>query len=157
MTLLLALLTPWSAAAPGPTDLTAWSSRVGVDLPMPEALRAEAGGLALLAPGESLLLVPADAAASAEAARATLDAALAAQAAPFAELGIAMGPAIEQACVIAGRPGACRAATVEVAPGAALSLTAGRLDGADWLLVCLDRRADAPGPCGDLLSLSPAP
>jgi len=155
MTFLLALLAPWAAAAPGPADLSAWSSRVGVALPMPEALRDEAGGLALLAPGESLLLVPAPT--DAAAARGALDAALAAQAAPFAELGIAMGPATDRACVIAGRPGACRAATVEVAPGAALSLTAGRLDGADWLLVCLDRRADAPGPCGALLTVSPVP
>lgn len=148
----LALLMPLAVAAPGPADLAAWSARVGVTLPPPEALRDEAGGLALLAPGESLLLVPADTPAD----RTTLDAALAAQAAPFAELGIAMGPATDRACEIAGSPGACRHASVEVAPGAALSLTAGRIQGADWMLVCLDRRPDAPGPCAALLSVPPA-
>lgn len=138
------------AASPGPEALAAWSKRTGVALPAPDALRAEGDGLVLLAPGESLLLAPADGPPT----DARLDAALAAQAAPFEEAGLAMGPALSAACSVAGQPARCRQAVLEVAPGATLSLLAAQAPGADWHLVCLDRRPAEAGPCAALLGPS---
>jgi hypothetical protein len=133
-------------------DLGVWSERVGVALAQPEAVRAEGDGVVLLMPGESLLLQPA---ASGDR-QAALDAALGAQMVPFESLGIPMPTPNTVSCTVAGGPAACRQSRLELAPGAAMVVTAARADGADWSLVCLDRQPAAVGPCAALLQLTPA-
>jgi hypothetical protein len=138
--ILLALL---GAALAAPADLTAWSARTGLALSAPArgATQQTPEGLALVGSGESLLLADAKG-------DGALDAALAAMWAPFVEMGIARPTPTDRACMVAGRATTCRSATVQVAPGAALHLLAGKPEGADWLLVCLDRDPARPGPCG---------
>ena len=140
MPLLLALL---GAATAAPADLTAWSARTGLALSSPTvgATQQTPDGLALVGAGESLLLADSKG-------DGALDTALAAMWAPFVEMGIARPTPTDEACVVGGVPTTCRSAVVEVAPGATLHLLAGQPDGADWLLVCLDRDPARPGPCG---------
>lgn len=147
MPLLLALM---GTAFAAPADLAAWSARTGLALSAPTAgaTQQTPEGLALVGAGESLLLSDAHGADA-------LDAALASMWAPFVEMGIARPTPSDQPCIVAGVATTCRSATVEVAPGAALHLLAGRPADADWLLVCLDRDRSQPGPCGS--HIQPAP
>ena len=146
------LSAPGLAAEP---DLAAWATRVGRVLPTPDALRAEADGIVLLAPGESLLLQPVQAAATAVATDQALDGVLALQIAPFVEAGL-KAPAWEVAtCDVAGAPWRCQRGLLELGTGATMRLTAGRQDGADWLAVCLDRKPSEVGPCAPVLVANP--
>jgi hypothetical protein len=150
--LALAWLTPGpgrgARAAPPAPALGPWEAALGLPLAGRGEARAEGAGLVLLGPGESLLLRPVDPAATDAAA---LEAALDEQLAPFRGAGLKPGAAEGAACAVAGQPGRCLSARVEVGPGAALAVRAGRRPGAPWVAVCLDRRPQEAGPCAGLL------
>lgn len=138
------------AAMGAPPALDAWSARTGLALSVPlgGAAQPTADGLALVGAGESLLLADA-------AEQDALDTALASMWSPFVEMGIPRPAPTDRPCRVLGVPSICRTATIQVAPGAALDLLAGRPAGADWLLVCLDRDPERPGPCGAHITATP--
>ena len=130
-------------------ELARWEQALGLPLAGRGEARREGGGLLLLGPGESLLLQQISDAAALDAA--ALEAALEGQLAPFRAAGLKPSAPEAGACAVAGQPGRCLRARVDVAPGAALAVVAGRRPGAAWLALCLDRQPDRPGPCAGVL------
>lgn len=130
--------------------LAAWSARTGLDLTANPGANAQdtPDGLALVGSGESLLFAEGTGSGAA-------DGALAKMWAPFVATGIAAPTPTDVACRIGDRDATCRGATLAVAPGANLHLLAGQPEGADWLLVCLDRDLARPGPCSGRIVRTP--
>ena len=129
-----------------PPELAAWTARTGLELAVPPGghVQDTPDGLALVGPGESLLLTDGQGSAGA-------DAALSRLWAPFVASGIAAPTPADAPCRIRDAAATCRSATLEVAPGATLGLIAGQPPGADWVLVCLDRDPRRPGVCAGVI------
>lgn len=129
-------------ALASPTDLAAWSARTGLELAVPAGghVQDTPDGVALVGAGESLLLTDGKGTEGA-------DAALARMWAPFVATGVATPIPAAVPCQVGDTATTCRSATLEIAPGATLSLLAGQPAGADWVVVCLDRDPTRPGVC----------
>lgn len=143
-TLPVAVAGPELPPAPPPVpDLAAWTERVGRELPGGPAIVVQplAAGVALVGPGQSLVLVevPEAAAPVATALGPLLD--------PFAAAGLALGEPVSRSCVLAGAAVPCTQVTVTVGPGKTLVATAAPAPTGSWVAVCLDRRGGAPGAC----------
>lgn len=130
-------------------DLAAWTTRVGRELPGGPSVQVQplADGVAFVGAGRSLRL------AERPAGDAPLLAALDADLAPFAAAGVALSEPTALSCSLAGQPTTCQQVTVTLGPGATMTVTAGQQPDADWVAVCLDRRAGAPGACTGILDL----
>ena len=140
----------WVAVGLAAAPLESWRARTGWGLEMTPGVvpQPTESGLALVGRGQSLVLENAPASAP-------LDAVLETLWAPFVAAGIAP-PVVEDAsCLMVGKPALCRRARIEVAAGAHLELVAGRPDGADWVVVCMDRGTAKNGVCKDHLELAP--
>ena len=145
---LLPLLTATALGAP--PDLSAWSSRTGLELAAPADghVQETPDGTAIVGAGESLLLTTGQG-------PQRLDAALDSMSAPFVASGIAAPDPVDVPCEVAGRKATCRAIDLTIAPGATLHLLAGQPHDADWLMVCLDRDPKRAGVCAGRIARTP--